>query len=62
MAYYDYRCTECGQKFETVQTFEEHDRREDHERHRKLTCPKCGSRKIEQVIGSPAFAITAKKS
>lgn len=62
MAHYDYRCAECGKKFEAVQTFAEHDRREDHEHHRKLVCPKCGSRKVEQVVGSPAFAITTKKS
>lgn len=62
MAHYDYRCAECGKKFEAVQTFEEHDRREDHERHKRLTCPKCGSRRVEQRIGSPAFAITTKKS
>lgn len=62
MAYYDYQCRECGKSFEAVQSFAEHDRGQDHERGKRLACPKCGSKKVEQRIASPPFAITAKKS
>jgi hypothetical protein len=45
-----------------MQTFEEHDRHEDHDRHQSLKCPKCGSTKVEQLVASSVFVITAKKS
>jgi putative FmdB family regulatory protein len=62
MPSYEYGCTQCGRKFEAMQTFEEHDRREDHDRHRPLKCPHCGSRKVEPLVASSVFVITAKKS
>jgi len=62
MPYYDYQCSDCGKDFETQQSFEEHDRHEDHERHKRLTCPHCGSRKIEQRVSQSVTAITSKKS
>ena len=62
MPYYDYECKECGKQFEAQQSFEEHDRHVDHDKHQKLNCPKCGSRKVEQRLGSAAYAVTAKKS
>lgn len=62
MAYYDYECRECGKSFEVRQSFEEHDRGEDHESHEKLKCPHCGSKKIEQLLTPSVFAITKKKS
>jgi putative FmdB family regulatory protein len=62
MPSYEYECGQCGRKFEAMQTFAEHDRHEDHDRHRPLKCPKCGSRKVEQLVASSVFVITAKKS
>jgi putative FmdB family regulatory protein len=62
MPYYDYECTDCGKEFEALQSFEEHDRHEDHDRHQRLTCPECGSRKVEQRVTSSVSAITSKKS
>jgi predicted Zn-ribbon and HTH transcriptional regulator len=44
-----------------MQTFEEHQRHEDHDSHQPLRCPKCGGKKLEQVI-APVFVITSKKS
>jgi putative FmdB family regulatory protein len=61
MPYYDYACIKCGNKFEAMQTFDEHDRHEDHERHKRLKCPRCGSEKVEQALASP-YVITSRKS
>ena len=52
---YDYKCTECRKRFTETQTFEEHDRG------KRVKCPKCGSEKVERVIGT-VFAKTSKKS
>lgn len=54
MPVYDYHCKACGKAFEIVLTLTEHDKQ-------KVTCPKCGSKKVEQ---EPAafFAVTSKKS
>jgi putative FmdB family regulatory protein len=55
MPFYDYECTECNETFTEQESFEEHDR------HRRLKCPKCGSRKIHQLV--PAVHVqTSKKS
>lgn len=62
MPYYEYECTACGKRFEAMQTFEEHDRHEEHERHQRLRCPKCTSKKVEQLIAASVFVITSKKS
>jgi putative FmdB family regulatory protein len=62
MPYYDYECTECHKQFEALQTFEEHDRHKDHDKHKHLTCPSCGSRKVEQKLTQGVVAMTAKKS
>jgi putative FmdB family regulatory protein len=61
MPYYDYECTDCGKKFEALQTFAEHDRHEKHDQHAPLTCPKCGSKDVRQRI-SPVSVHTPKKS
>lgn len=52
---YDYQCMECRRKFTEQQTFEEHDRG------KRVICPKCGSAKIERIMGA-VFAKTSKKS
>ena len=54
MPYYDYRCGQCRKEFTVKQTFEEHG-------HKEVKCPKCGSQKVERVIGA-VFAKTSKKS
>jgi putative FmdB family regulatory protein len=55
MPEYDYRCEGCGKRFVARQTFAEHDRA------KRIKCPKCGSLKVARVIGT-VFAKTAKKS
>jgi putative FmdB family regulatory protein len=61
MPYYEYECKACRKTFEVMQSFEEHDKHLEHERHQPLKCPKCGSQKIEQLIAS-VFIKTSKKS
>jgi len=55
MPYYEFECTHCGEKFTRKQTFEEHDEA------KRVKCPKCGTQKVNLVIGS-VFAKTSKKS
>ena len=55
MAYYEYECAKCGNRFTVNQTFDEHDR------HAKPKCPKCHSVKVGQLIGS-IHVKTSKKS
>ncbi|MCR4413686.1 MAG: zinc ribbon domain-containing protein [Thermoguttaceae bacterium] len=55
MPNYEFECTQCGEKFVEKQTFEEHDR------HKPIKCPKCGSKATRQRI-TAAFAKTTKKS
>ncbi len=55
MPNYEFQCETCKETFTEKQTFEEHDQ------HKKLKCPKCGSTSVRQVISS-TFAKTAKKS
>ena len=55
MPNYDYKCSECRKKSTEKHTFEEHDRR------KRVTCPKCGSENIERVIGA-VLARTSKES
>jgi len=52
---YDFKCAECRKRFTETQTFEEHDRR------KRVKCPKGGSQKVVRVIGA-IFAKTSKKS
>jgi len=40
MPNYDYRCTECRKKFTVQESFEEH------ERHTRVKCPKCGNENV----------------
>ena len=43
MPSYDYRCTNCKKKFTVMLSMKEHDAR-------KAKCPKCGGKKVEQLI------------
>lgn len=54
MPVYDYHCRDCGKSFELVLSLKEHEKQ-------KITCPECGSKKVDQ---EPAvfFAVTSKKS
>ena len=55
MPNYEFECTQCRKTFTQKQTFEEHDR------HKRVKCPKCGTTKVKPRIGS-VFAQTSKKS
>ena len=48
MANYEFECEDCQEKFAVQQTFAEHDRQP------KPECPKCGSRKVEQLVSACA--------
>ncbi len=54
MPEYEYICKECHKKFTKTLTLNEHD-------HNKITCPKCGSKKVEQQF-SAFYAVTSHKS
>ena len=54
MPVYDYICKDCNQSFELVLTLTEHDKK-------KVKCPKCGSKKVEQESAA-FYAVTSKKS
>ena len=55
MPYYEFDCMQCGQSFTEKQSFEEHDR------HKRVKCPKCGTIKVKRRIGA-VYAQTSKKS
>jgi len=55
MLTYEYRCGKCGRTFERGMTLEQHERRA------RPSCPKCNSRKVEQ-LPSPFQAVTNKKT
>jgi putative FmdB family regulatory protein len=55
MPNYEYECRECGKTFTEKQSFAEYDK------HKKVQCPKCGSEKVEQLVGF-VFTKTSKKS
>jgi putative FmdB family regulatory protein len=54
MPIYQYQCKKCAEKFEGFESIKEHGTS-------KPACPKCGSKKVDQVLGT-FFAITSKKS
>jgi putative FmdB family regulatory protein len=54
MPTYAYRCGQCGETFERVETISEHGTT-------KPQCPKCGSDKVASVP-TTFFAMTGKKS
>jgi putative FmdB family regulatory protein len=54
MPSYDYRCPKCNKKFTAMLSIREHDAG-------KAQCPKCGGKKLEQLI--TAFQVkTSRKS
>jgi putative FmdB family regulatory protein len=54
MPTYEYKCLNCKKSFEVVMSISEYDQG-------KVTCPKCGKKKIEQQI-SQFMVQTSKKS
>jgi putative FmdB family regulatory protein len=54
MPLYEYICKKCHKKFGEVLTIKEHETK-------KLHCPKCKSKDLEQVI-EPFFAKTPSKT
>lgn len=55
MPTYEYECQKCHGIFLKIQSFSEHDM------HKKVKCPKCGSEKVRQLLGSVNVQ-TSKKS
>lgn len=54
MPLYEFLCEECDKTFTQVLTLAEYDEG-------KVTCPKCGSKKVVQEP-STFFAVTSRKS
>jgi putative FmdB family regulatory protein len=54
MPTYVYRCAQCGDTFERIETISEHGAT-------KPSCPKCGSAEVAGVP-TPFVAMTGKKS
>ena len=46
MPMYDYRCRECGHKFEELIFSWDEDK--------EIVCPKCSAKELEQLMGAPA--------
>jgi putative FmdB family regulatory protein len=54
MPTYSYVCKECKKSFTLTMPISEYEKK-------KVTCPKCSSKKVEQTLAN-FFAVTAKKS
>jgi len=54
MPQYEFLCQDCKKPFSKILTLTEYGKG-------KITCPRCGSRKVEQQT-SPFYAVTSKKS
>jgi putative FmdB family regulatory protein len=54
MPSYEYRCSDCKKKFTLILSIKDHDSK-------KAKCPKCGSKKVEQLI-SQFLTKTSRKS
>ena len=54
MPNYEYACKECKATFALILTIADHDKK-------RVACPKCKSKKVEQQYGS-FFTVTSKKS
>lgn len=55
MPTYEYHCNKCDKNFSKIMTLTEHERKP------RAACPKCASRKVEQLPSS-FQAVTSKKS
>jgi len=53
MPHYEYHCEACKKDFELFLTLHEHEE--------PIKCPKCGSRKVQQLM-SAVMVVTSKKS
>jgi putative FmdB family regulatory protein len=54
MPTYEYRCRDCGRRFDRVEPLAEHGQGHPE-------CPKCKSKRVEQVL-TPFYAKTAHKA
>ena len=54
MPTYDFHCEDCNKSFSVVLSVKEHDAR-------KVKCPKCGSRRVRQLVSS-FYAVTSRKA
>ena len=55
MPEYEFQCAKCGKQFTVEESMQQH------EQHRAVKCPKCGSTKVEPRFSS-VFVKTSKKS
>ena len=53
MPHYEYHCEACKHDFDLFLTLHEHDE--------KIKCPKCGSKKVQQ-LASAVTVMTSRKS
>ncbi len=56
MPTYEYVCTECGERIEIYATIAEK------EKGLKVSCPKCGSKKVAQIFGNFMVMGSSKNS
>ena len=54
MPHYDFVCQSCKKSFSKILTLADYEKR-------KVECPSCGSKKVEQKMSS-FYAVTSKKS
>ena len=54
MPIYEFKCNKCGNQFDVIESFKEHDAH-------KEKCPRCNSSDIERVLSAVSVQ-TSKKS
>lgn len=54
MPTYDYHCEACKKSFSVELSMKDHGAK-------KITCPKCGSRRVKQKVSS-FYAVTSRKA
>lgn len=55
MPAYDYQCEKCRKQFVVQQSLQEHDR------HKKPECPRCGSKQVDRLV-TAVHVQTSKKT